>query len=84
MFQKILIGGLTMGVVAAGSGLIQLRSEVAVLKAGSGIERRVEQLENLAKDIATDRDKRTIILQGIRIELDLINQRIMNLEGRRR
>lgn len=83
LFMKVVIGVLVAGLGSATIGLVRLNSEVAVLKAGSGLEKRVDGLEVLARDIGTDRDKRTVIIQGFIKDIDEIKQRIERLERRR-
>ena len=84
LFLKILIGGLTAGLVSISGGLVKLHSDVAVLQIGSGLEKRVEMNEALLRDIASDRDKRTIIIQGFRDDIADIRHRLEQLERRAR
>jgi hypothetical protein len=83
LFLKIVLGALTAGLAGAGGGMIKLYRDVGVLQTSSGIEKRVDTLEVLARDIGTDRDKRTIIIQGFRDDILDIKRRVENLEKRR-
>lgn len=78
-----MIGVLTTGLVGSGGGLIKLYRDVGVLQISSGIEKRVDNLESLAHDIGTDRDKRTIIIQGFRDDITDIKRRMEILERKR-
>ncbi len=79
---KIIVGVLTVGLVSAGGGMMKLYRDVGVLQQGSGIERRIDRLEELTRDIATDRDKRTIILQGIRSDIEALRRDVEDLRHR--
>ena len=79
---KIIIGVLTGGLITAGAGVIKLHSDVQILKADTQLGRRVEIIEILIKDVATDRDKRTIILQQLRDSLSEEKMEIIELRHR--
>src|SRR5438128_79716 len=85
MFIKIVVGTLATGLVATGGGLIKIYRDVGVLQSATSIalEKRVEQNEILLREIGTDRDKRTIIIQQFRDDISELKRRIDNLERRR-
>ncbi len=87
LFLKVIIGVLTAGLVSAGGGMVKLFRDVGVLQSElnkrSEIERRVENVEKLTANIATDRDKRTEIIQQFRDEFAEIKGRLNALERHR-
>lgn len=64
--MKIIIGVLATGLVGASGSIIRLYGEVQVLKSATELGRRVDTIEILLKDVTSDRDKRTILIQQFR------------------
>lgn len=81
-FNQILVWVLTAGLATASGGLIKLYGEVQVLKADTNIGRRVDVIEILMKDIATDRDKRTVIIQQFKDTDAELKQAIIEIKLR--
>lgn len=84
LFLKVVVGALIAGLATAGAGMINLYRAVGILQADSGTLRRLDRLEDLAANIARDRDQRTVILQGLRAEVEDNRRRLDQLERRGR
>jgi hypothetical protein len=80
---KIVVAALGTGLVFSTGGLIKLYRDVGVLQSDLQTSRRLDALELLAVSIASDRDKRTIILQNIHDEIVDLKRRMEKVEGRR-
>lgn len=82
ILMKIIIGALVAGLAGASGGVIKLYGEVQVLKADTQLGRRVETIEILLKDVTSDRDKRTIVIQQFRDTNIEVKAAIVELQHR--
>ena len=83
LFLKVVIGVLVTGLASSAVGMIKLYRDVGVLQADTQLERRLRTLEELAANIATDRDKRTVVIQQFRDDISELKHRLEQLERRR-
>jgi hypothetical protein len=79
---KVIIAALSAGLAGASGGIIKLYGEVQVLKADTQLGRRVETIEILLKDVTSDRDKRTIVIQQFRDTNLEVKAAIVDLQHR--
>lgn len=84
LFLKVVIGVLITGLVGSGAGLIKLYRDVGILQSASSLEKRVADNEALLRDIGTDRDKRTVIIQGFKDDIAELKQDVRDLKQGRK
>ena len=77
---KVVLGVLVTGLVGASGGLIKLYRDVGILQSADNLGKRVADNEALLRDIGSDRDKRTIIIQGFRDDINDLKRRVENLD----